>query len=90
MAKKVRGGKIFLDYLRNDHTSTAIAAWSPRGRPGAPIAWPVSWSAVKPGLDPVGWRLPALLGGKPPRDPWADFDAASGDLRAAITKATKA
>jgi bifunctional non-homologous end joining protein LigD len=90
MAKKVRGGKIFLDYLRNDHTSTAIAAWSPRGRPGAPIAWPVPWSAVKPGLDPVGWRLPALLGGKPPRDPWADFDAASGDLRAAITKATKA
>jgi bifunctional non-homologous end joining protein LigD len=89
MAKTARGGKIFLDYLRNDRTSTAIAGWSPRGRAGAPVAMPVAWSAVKPGLDPAGWRLPALLEAKPARDPWADFDAAGGDLRSAIAKATQ-
>ncbi len=89
MAKQARGGKIFLDYLRNDKTATAIASWSPRGRPGATIASPVAWSAVKPGLDPAGWHLPALLDAALPRDPWADFAAAAGDLRAAIVKATK-
>jgi len=88
MAKNVRGGKIFLDYLRNDRTSTAIASWSPRDRPGAPVARPVAWPAVKPGLNPAGWRLPGLLGEKPARDPWGDFDAAGGDLRSAIAKAT--
>jgi bifunctional non-homologous end joining protein LigD len=89
MAKQARGGKIFLDYLRNDRTSTAIAGWSPRGRPGAPIARPVSWPMVKFGLDPAGWRLPALLDAKPGPDPWADFYTAGGDLRTAIAKATK-
>jgi bifunctional non-homologous end joining protein LigD len=67
MAKQARGGKIFLDYLRNDRFATAIASWSPRGRPGAPIACPVPWSAVKSGLDPVGWRLPSLLEAPPGR-----------------------
>ena len=90
LAKQARGGKIFLDYLRNDRFATAIASWSPRGRPGAPIARPVEWVAVKSGLDPAGWRLPALLDAKPPRDPWAGFDSEAGDLRAAIVKATKA
>ena len=89
MAKKSRGGKIFLDYLRNDRTSTAIAGWSPRGRPGAPVARPLAWSTVKPGLNPAGWNLPGLLHDKLPPDPWADFDGAGGDLRAAIAQATK-
>ncbi len=89
-AKRSRKGKIFLDYLRNDRLATAIAGWSPRGRPGAPIARPVSWTAIKPGLDPAGWHLSELLSRVPERDPWSVFDAAAGDLRAAIVKATKA
>ena len=89
MAKQAREGKIFLDYLRNDRSATAIAAWSPRGRPGAPIARPLAWSAVKAGLDPAGWHLSTLLDASPPPDPWADFATAGGDLRAAILRATK-
>lgn len=89
LAKKARTGRIFLDYLRNDRLSTAIANWSPRGRPGAPVAHPVKWSEVKPGLDPAKLRLPALLDAPLPRDPWMGFDSAAGSLREAMEKATR-
>jgi bifunctional non-homologous end joining protein LigD len=89
MAKKARTGRIFLDYLRNDRLSTAIANWSPRGRPGAPVAHPIAWSEVKPGLDPAGLRVSALLDAPLPKDPWKDFEASAGSLREAMEKATR-
>lgn len=47
MSKKKRSGKIFVDFFRNDFASTAIVPFSLRARPGAPIAWPVSWTDLK-------------------------------------------
>jgi len=78
MTKSVREGRVFLDYLRNDMLATAIASWSPRARPGAPVARPVTWAALSRIDRADQFRLPGVLSGRLPADPWRDFpDAAS-------------
>ncbi len=86
MAKDQRDGRIFLDYLRNDRTATAVAPLSPRGRAGAPVSMPLPWSQVKKGLDPARFTVrtaPALLG---KTTGWEDFFEAEQPLADAITR----
>ncbi len=81
-SKAKREGKIYIDWLRNERGSTAIAPYSPRARKGAPVATPVQWDelpSVKAAnaytLDTIGNRLTSLKS-----DPWPDYF----DLRQSI------
>ena len=47
MSKAKRAGRIFIDYLRNDYTATAIADYGVRARPGAHVALPLEWKDLK-------------------------------------------
>ena len=72
MSKAKRSGKIFLDYLRNDQFSTAVAPLSPRARPNAPVH-AVTWAQVKRGLDLAPYTIhtvPQLL---KKSKAWADY-----------------
>ena len=84
MSKKLRTGKIFLDYLRNDRTSTAVAPLSPRMRPGAPVSMPLHWRQVRAGLDPQRFTMKTALSLLAKSKPWQDYCDSEVPLKAAI------
>ena len=90
MAKKDRTGRIFLDYLRNDRMATAVAPLSPRGRPGAPVSFPLTWPQVKKGLDPSKYTLRTVraLAGK--ISAWEGYCEGERPLAPAIRKLARA
>jgi bifunctional non-homologous end joining protein LigD len=46
LPKPQRRGRIFLDFLRNHRTATAVMPYSARARAGMPVATPVSWDEL--------------------------------------------
>jgi bifunctional non-homologous end joining protein LigD len=63
-APAARGGKLFLDYLRNGRGNTAVGALSPRARPGWPVSMPVTWTQVRAGVAANSFTLKTLLSQK--------------------------
>jgi bifunctional non-homologous end joining protein LigD len=79
MAKEKRPGKVFVDYLRNSETASAVCAFSARARKGAGVSTPLHWDEL--GRDDLRGRftvltVPKRLAGLKD-DPWAGYGAAT-------------
>jgi bifunctional non-homologous end joining protein LigD len=88
MSKAARRGKIFIDFLRNGRNATYIAPYSPRARPGAPVAVPITWEELAEGVDPAAFTIRTV----PPRiakvrDPWRDYSTVKQSITAAQLRA---
>lgn len=85
MSKAKRKGRIFVDWLRNERGSTAIAPYSTRSRKGAPVACPVTWDELSTLKAANGFSIEAVLDRLSQPDPWEK----AADLRQSITKAMR-
>lgn len=84
MSKAKRKGKIFLDYLRNDRLSTAVAVLSPRARSGATVSMPLTWAQLRSDLDPSKYTVrtvPVLLA---KTKAWDGYDDAAASIKTAM------
>jgi bifunctional non-homologous end joining protein LigD len=84
MSKAQRKGKVFIDYMRNHRGATAVAPYSTRAKPTAPVSTPLAWEELTPGLRSDQFTvktLPARLKSLA-QDPWASY----GKVRQRLTR----
>ena len=81
MTKQRRKGSIFIDWMRNNRTATAILPWSLRARPGAPVAIPLDWREFsrQQAANAVTIRDAATRD-----EPWSDFFKTPQSLRKGV------
>jgi bifunctional non-homologous end joining protein LigD len=80
--EKNRKNKIFVDYLRNGFGATAVAAFSPRWRPGVGVSTPVSWDEIDDDIRGTHFdihNVPDRIA-KQRKDPWARYWKATQTL----------
>jgi bifunctional non-homologous end joining protein LigD len=90
IAKEGRSGKVFVDYLRNSETASAVSAFSARARPDAGVSTPLAWDELTEDEDvrkkfsviTVPQRL-----AKQKKDPWADYDKTRQSITGAMWRA---
>ncbi|MFF7558853.1 non-homologous end-joining DNA ligase [Streptomyces pseudovenezuelae] len=69
--KKDRGDRLYLDIQRNAYAQTAVAPFTVRAKPGAPVATPMAWAQLDdPGLDARRWTIADAVE-QARADPWA-------------------
>jgi len=86
--KKDRKGRLFFDTMRNAPGATFVAAYSLRGRPGAPVSAPITWDEVEdPRLRADGFTLRDMAARiEAVGDPWASLWKKPGSIAAAREK----
>jgi bifunctional non-homologous end joining protein LigD len=89
--KDKRGDRLYLDVMRNAYAQTAVAPYSVRARPGAPVATPLQWDE----LDSRGLRADRFTIGDLPKrlasqgDPWADMSRHARTLTGPLQRVAK-
>ncbi|MGH7563362.1 MAG: non-homologous end-joining DNA ligase [Gemmatimonadota bacterium] len=84
--KAKRGGRVYIDTMRNAYAQTGVAPYSVRARPGAPVATPLGWDEVGRAR-PDSYTIRNLfrrLGRKD--DPWARIDREAGAVGHALER----
>jgi bifunctional non-homologous end joining protein LigD len=81
--KEKRHGRIFVDWLRNSFGATAVAPFSVRARPGAPVAMPISWDEVRSArLTPGRYKMSNVVKVISTReDPWKGWRRKARSLK---------
>ena len=89
--KDKRGTRIYADVMRNAYAQTVVANYGVRGRPGAPVATPLSWQeADDPGLDPGQFTVATVRARLASTDdPWSDFTTSRHSLGQARNRLAK-
>lgn len=87
LSKAQRKGRLFIDYLRNERGSTAIAPWSVRSREGAPVAVPVTWDEVPKLKGANIFTLQAAAERAKGKDSWPDYFSLNQKLTDKMLKA---
>jgi bifunctional non-homologous end joining protein LigD len=87
--KAQRKGRLFIDYLRNERGSTAIAPWSIRSRQGAPAAVPVSWDELEMVKAANQFTLTDAAERATGPDPWKDYFATTQSITQAMLSAVE-
>ena len=81
--KAERGGRLFVDVLRNRWAQTVVAPYAVRARPGAPVAMPVRWEELEDGSvrRAAQWPMRAALERvERDGDTWLEIGRAAGRL----------
>src|SRR5688500_10589760 len=91
MSKAKRAGLVYVDYLRNSETASAVSAYSARARKDAGVSTPLEWDELGRAdlrdrftVKTVPKRLAKLT-----LDPWAEYSSARQSISAQMLKALK-
>src|SRR5688572_14231840 len=73
ISKVSRPNRIFVDYLRNSETASAVAAFSPRARPNAGVSVPLFWDELDARTDLRARFDVRNAAERLKEDPWAGY-----------------
>jgi bifunctional non-homologous end joining protein LigD len=91
MAKSARPGKVFVDYVRNARSQTAVGAYSTRARPGAPVSTPLRWDELLGEERADRWNVRNVLRRlSTTKDPWEGYAPLRQRITTAMRRAVEA
>jgi bifunctional non-homologous end joining protein LigD len=87
-SKRLRKGRIFIDWLRNGRGATSVASFSLRARAGAPVAMPIRWEELSRLKGPAAFDIgnAAARMRRLKQHPWQGID----ELKQGLPRASKA